>query len=183
MKKIVCCISLVFLFTACTGHICKNQEQSVIFSFNHIFQTVDVGSSPTYKASDSWVEKIFVSDKSFLVITKQKHVAFRKADCQPKTVWCVDEGKDPTIAKNIKACEKNKKQICTELYHKFAYSMQSYSKEEGYQHWENMPEEELISISSIDSRPALKASFHAPHCKLSSFSDLLVFFLTWFKAQ
>ena len=176
-------ISLVFLSTACAGHICKNQEQAVVFSFDPLFQTVDVGGHPTYKASDSWVEKMFVSSNAFLILSKQKHGAFRKTDCKPTTVYCVDEGKDPSVANNNKACDKNKKQICTEFYYKFSYDLQSYTKKEGYQYWEDLPEKELMSISNIDSRPSLKANFQARRCRFLPFAGLLNFFLAWIKAQ
>ena len=112
-------LSILILLSGCGGTICKGKKHSVVFDYDPIFKTVDVGGAPTdFKGKNApWVKKIIVKPEGFLVVNEQKTVSLKMLPCDDKN-------------KKNQLCEKH----ITSSY----YTMQSYTKEEGYKYWEEI---------------------------------------------
>ena len=152
-------LSFSFLNLACGGIICKGAEKSVVFNYYPAFQSVDVGGSPTYNKNAlkaGWLEKLFVSEKSFLVLTAQKTVKLKKNEkCGKQKQKCLEH--DGLVS---------------------VYDLRTYNKKEGYKYWSKLREQERLSIIDINSRPSRKPDFHAPKCSYSPIGGLLDFIIT-----
>ncbi|MCY4321631.1 MAG: hypothetical protein OXC37_04440 [Bdellovibrionaceae bacterium] len=157
MKTVIIFFILLFVFliSGCDGIICEGEKKSVVLSYNPEFKTIDIGGSPTYKANDSWVKKIFVSDIGFLVLTSQK------------TVKMIEK----------ENCNKQKEN-CLEHTIEARYNLQTYKEQEGYKYWFNLTEQERQSLSDINSRLSRNPDFYAPKCREAPAGGLLDFIMT-----
>ena len=147
-------IFLILMILGCDGIVCKSGEKSVFLNYDPIFQAVDVGASPTYNKNAlkaGWVKKLLVLEGGFLVLTAQKTVKMKE-----KT-----------------NCDKQQKQSCLEHSIVYKYDLQTYSKEDGYKYWNNLTEQERLSLTDINSRLLRKPGFHAPKCSYSPLGGLL----------
>lgn len=146
---------IILFLTSCGGMICEGVhksrgKQTVVFDYDPIFKTVDVGGAPTYAKNNSWVKKIIVKQDGFVVVTEQQTAGF----------------------KNL-PCEDNKEKICQKHVISSYYIMQSYKEGEGYKYWFKIPKKDWMSISSIEDQPSKEPSFHAKDCRYSFFGSLL----------
>ena len=129
----------------------KNRgARTVVFSYDPVFKTVDVGGSPTYIKNNSWTKKLIVKGDGFVVVNEQKTAGFKGFPC-----------------------EDNKERICQKHVISSYYTMQSYKEGEGYKYWFQIPEKDWISISRIEDRPAREPDLHAKDCRYSFFGALL----------
>ena len=157
MKKSLYCFFILFfscLNLACDGIVCKSSKKSVVVNYDPVFQSVDVGGSPTYNKNAlkaGWLNELFVSEKGFLVLSEQKTVKLKeKENCNKEKQYCQEH--DGLIS---------------------VYSLQTYNKKEGYKYWYKLSEQERLSITDISSRPSRKPNFHAPKCSYSPIGGLL----------
>ena len=139
------------LLTACGGTICKGKK-NVIFHYDPVLKTVDVGGAPTYfKGKNApWVKKIIVKTEGFIVVTEQKTAGLKK-----------------------RPCEDDKARLCDKHIISSYYIMQSYIEGEGYKYWENIPKEDWISVSGLRDYPLKKPDLHVKDCRLALFGTLL----------
>ena len=163
-KKIIIFCLLTFVpLSGCGGTICKGEKKSIVFDYDPIFQTVDIGGMPThFKGKNApWVKKIIVKSKGFLVVTEQKTAGYKEVPCK----------------------DKNKKgQKCQKHYISSYYQMDYYTDEEGYKYWGNISKKEWESISQLEDQPAKKPDLHIKNCKFSLFGSLLELILALFRA-
>lgn len=147
-------LALLFL-AGCGGMVCEG-EKTVVFDYDPILKTVDVGGAPTYfKGKNApWVKKIIVKPKGFIVVTEVKTAGYKKLPC--------DDDKN-------KLCEKH----VISSYH----NMQIYTEKEGYKYWFKIPEKEWTSISGLEDRPSIKPDMHVTNCRFAFFGRLLTFII------
>ena len=147
-------LSAVILLTGCSGVVCKGEQKIVVFDYDPIFKTVDVGGMPTYfKGKNApWVKKIIVKTKGFLVVSEQKIADYKKVPCEK---------------------ESKKNQSCQKYEASSYYTMQSYIEGEGYKYWNNIPKEEWESISQLEDQPSQKPDLHIKNCHFSLFGSVL----------
>ncbi len=146
---------VVFLVIGCGGTICKDHEGSVVFDWDPLFNTVDIGGRPTHSARASWVKKIIVETDGFIVVYDQKTAGFEK---QP--------------------CEHDKSQMCDRHYIRSVYHIHSYTDEEGYRAWSYVPEKDWQSISHISDSVPQKPYLHIKDCRFNFLGSLLEFLLS-----
>ena len=150
--------ALLFLFlmvlSGCDGTICKGEKTTVVFDYDPIFQTVDIGGMPTYfKGKNApWVKKIIVKTEGFLLVHERKTAGFKEVPCEDNS---------------------KKGQLCQKHVVSSYYIMQSYTTKEGYKYWENIPKEKWISISKLEDQPAQKPDLQIKNCRFSLFGSLL----------
>lgn len=68
---LVLILSLVFIGDSSAIH-CRNNSDGIVFSYDPIFNTVDINGYPTYKLSDSWVDFMIVGDDGFIIVYSQE---------------------------------------------------------------------------------------------------------------
>lgn len=148
---------------SCDGIICegKNSEgknTTVVFHYDPLFKTVDVGGAPTYVKNSSWVKKLIVEEEGFIVVTEVKTAGFEKVPC-----------------------DNNPEQLCDKHKIRTYYNMQSYKESEGYKYWFDIPKKEWSFLSQLEDQATKPPSFHIKNCRASSSAPLLETFLAVFR--
>ena len=155
MTKSLAILLVLFVAVGCGGMICKDKEGAVVFDYDPVLKTVDIGGQPTHSAKADWVKKILVEPGGFIVVYDQKTAGFEK---QP--------------------CDHDKSQMCDKHYIRSVYHIESFTDEEGYRHWSYVPEKDWQSIDSPDDTVPQKAHLHIKDCRFSLIGAWLELFLS-----
>ncbi|MDE0118453.1 MAG: hypothetical protein OXM55_00400 [Bdellovibrionales bacterium] len=165
MKKIIelitITLSIAILLTGCGGTICKGEKKKVLFDYDPIFKTVDIGGYPTYHERASWVKKIIVKKNGFIVVNSQKFAGYKKVPCEE---------------------ESKKGQLCQKYYKSTLYQVNSYIEGVGYKYWGDVPKKEWEFISQLEDQPSQKPNLYIKNCNFSLFGSLLEILLAMKRA-
>ena len=140
-------------FVGCGSMLCSkgDSNQGLYFDYDSIFQTVDIGTYPTAHLKASWVKKLIVKEKGFLLVYGQK------------TVHCDNHEE---MKKNVQLpCEGHK------LVEN--HTIIRYTDDTGYEEWNYVPEEDWKDIQSLNHVFQKKPNYHYENCRYQLFAGFI----------
>ena len=126
-------------------------NQGILFDYDPLFQTVDIGPYPTAHIRDSWVKKLIVREAGFLLVYGQKSV-----HCD-----------------NYEEMKKNYHTPCEG--HKLVenYTIIRYHDNTGYEEWSYAPKEDWQNVENIEHVFEKKPDYHYENCRFQLFGGLI----------
>ena len=156
--KILFLVFCFFSLPACSSTLCSKgkSKQGVLFDFDPVFKTVDIGSYPTFHIKDDWVKKLIVKWDGFLLVYGQKTVHCDNREEMKKNVYAACEG------------------------HKLVenHTIIRYSDDTGYEEWSYAPEEDWKDVQELDHVFKKKPDYHYENCRISLFGGLMMLLQT-----
>ena len=147
-------VILFFLpLAGCGSMLCTkgDSNQGLFFDFGSLLghPYVEIGGSPSFNLNESYVKKLFVDSRGFLLVSSYK------------TVHCDNREE---MRKDISSSCRGHRII-------EKYRVRRYRKQYGYEEWESndIPEVEWKTITDIDDSFSKKPTYHYENCRYSLF--------------
>ena len=155
MENFIYLFLFLLALQGCDSILCTkgDSKQGLFFKFGSEFgqDYVDIGAYPTFHTGASFVKKLIVKEKGFLLVSSQG------------TVHC-DNREEMRQGKQV-ACKGHK--IVD------VYTVRQYRETEGYKEWEGskIPEKEWRAVSSLNHSFSVPPDYHYENCRHKSFGS------------
>ena len=153
MKTLFLILFIGFL-SGCGSLLCTQGDtnQGLMFDFDPVLKTVDIGAYPTFHKNASFVKKLIVDWDGFLLVSSQK------------TVHC--DNREEMKKNTSLACEGHK------LVEN--YTIRRYTDSRGYEEWPYMPKSEWQGITSLNHSFSKAPAYHYKNCRTALFGGLFM---------